>query len=292
MPRTALLTALLLTAVTASGEPGAVPAISLIIDDLGNSLREGERAAHLPAAVACAVLPHTPHARAVAAAANAAGKEVILHLPMESREPLEPGPGQLDAGMPAGEMRATLDLDLDTVPHVRGVNNHMGSLLTASPPAMEWLMGELRDRQMFFIDSRTTNDSVAAAVARRAGVPTLERDVFLDDDPQPGAIAAQLDRLERLARQRGYALGIGHPHPTTLAVLETWLPQLAARGIRVLPLTTRLASQPAAVGRKTAPAFPPMGSRRGPRATDGAFADSALPPSMAVGRVTPAEPRP
>lgn len=274
MHRAALFTALLLTSVTAAGESGAAPAISrnaapavvpagtasrpalppsvavgLIIDDLGNSLYEGERAAHLPAAVACAVLPHTPHARAIATAANAAGKEVMLHLPMESREPLEPGPGQLDTGMPALEMKATLDFDLDTVPHVRGVNNHMGSLLTANPPAMEWLMRELRDRHMFFVDSRTTADSVAATVARREGVPALERDVFLDDDPQPAAIAAQLDRLEHLARQHGYALGIGHPHPNTLAALEQWLPKLAARGIRVLPLTTHLASQPVTVGR-------------------------------------------
>ena len=249
MHRAALFTALLLTSVTAAGESGAAPAIGLIIDDLGNSLHEGERAAHLPAAVACAVLPHTPHARAIATAADAAGKEVMLHLPMESREPLEPGPGQLDTGMPALEMKATLDLDLDTVPHVRGVNNHMGSLLTTSPPAMEWLMRELRDRHMFFVDSRTTADSVAATVARHEGVPALERDVFLDDDPRPEAITAQLDRLERLARQRGYALGIGHPHPNTLTVLEQWLPGLAARGIRVLPLSTRLASQPVAVGR-------------------------------------------
>lgn len=279
MQRAALFTALLLTSVTVAGEPGAAPAaISLIIDDLGNSLHEGERAAHLPAAVACAVLPHTPHARAIATAADAAGKEVILHLPMESRESLEPGPGQLDAGMPALEMKATLDLDLDTVPHVRGVNNHMGSLLTTSPPAMEWLMRELRDRRMFFVDSRTTADSIAAAVARREGVPALERDVFLDDDPRPEAIAAQLDRLERLARQHGYALGIGHPHPTTLTVLEQWLPRLAARGIRVLPLTTRLASPPVAVGRKTAPAFVPGGTASRP----------ALPPSMAVGRLAPA----
>jgi polysaccharide deacetylase 2 family uncharacterized protein YibQ len=106
---------------------------------------------------------------------------------------------------------------------------------------MDWLMHELRDRRMFFVDSRTTPDSVAAAIARQSGVPALERDVFLDADPHPAAIAAQLARLEHLARRRGYALGIGHPHATTLSVLERWLPELAARGIRVVPLTTRLA---------------------------------------------------
>jgi polysaccharide deacetylase 2 family uncharacterized protein YibQ len=241
MIRAALLTVLLLTTVTAAGEPGAAPAVSLIIDDLGQSLRDGERVARLPAAVACAVLPHTPHARAIAETAHAAGKEVLLHLPMEAREAIEAGPGQIDSRMPPLEMRATLDYDLSTVPHARGVNNHMGSLLTAHAPSMDWLMRELRQRRLFFVDSRTDAASVAAASARRHGVPALERHVFLDSDPSPAAVAAQFAQLERLARQQGHALAIGHPYPATLAALEQHLPQLTARGIRIIPLITRLA---------------------------------------------------
>ena len=241
MTRAALFTVLLLTAITAAGEPGAAPAISLIIDDLGNSLRDGARVARLPAPVACAVLPHTAHARAIAESAHAAGKEVILHLPMEAREAIEPGPGQIDSRMPPLEMRATLDYNLSTVPHALGINNHMGSLLTTHAPSMDWLMRELQRRRLLFVDSRTDAASIAAATARRQGVPALERDVFLDRDPAPAAIAAQLVRLERLARRNGYALAIGHPYPETLTALESWLPALAARGIRVQSLTTRLA---------------------------------------------------
>ena len=133
-----------------------------------------------------------------------------------------------------------LDYDLASVPHVVGINNHMGSLLTTRPPAMTDLMQELRRRQLFFVDSRTATDSVAAATAQAQGIPVLARDVFLDDDPSPEAVVAQLAQLERLARRHGYALGIGHPHPATLAALEQWLPQLAARGIDLVPLTTRL----------------------------------------------------
>lgn len=248
MPRAALLLALLLAAAPAAGEPRAGAAVGIIIDDLGNSLRDGERAAHLPAAVACAVLPHTPHAREIAEAAHAAGKEVLLHLPMESRDAQEPGPGELDSHMPRLEMRATLDYDLTTVPYVTGVNNHMGSLLTTRPVAMEWLMLELRGRGLFFVDSRTDAASVAAGVARAHGVPVLERDVFLDDDLTPAAVAVQLERLEQLAHKHGYALAIGHPHPVTLAALERWLPEAQRRGIALIPLTTRLAQLQVAPG--------------------------------------------
>lgn len=241
MIRVTLLLLLVLAAAPAASKAGEGVTIGIIIDDLGNSLVNGERTTRLPGAVACAVLPHTPFARSVADAAHAAGKEVVLHLPMASRDAQEPGPGQLDAGMPALEMRATLDYDLSTVPHVIGVNNHMGSLLTTQPGAMDWLMRELAQRRLFFVDSRTDAETVAANAARRAGVPALERNVFLDDDPTPTAVAAQLDRLEHLARRHGYALAIGHPYPVTLAALERWLPQLAERGIRLIPLTTRLA---------------------------------------------------
>jgi hypothetical protein len=235
--------ALLLLAVLAAplaAQPAERVRIGLIIDDLGNSLRDGERAARLPGAVACAVLPHTPHARELATRAHAAGKEVLLHLPLEARETAEPGPGQIDARMPAGEVRATLDYDLSTVPHAIGINNHMGSLFTTQRAALAGLMHELRRRQLFFVDSRTAADSIAAGVAERQGIPVLARDVFLDDDPSADAVAAQLTQLERQARRHGYALGIGHPHPATLAALEQWLPQLAARGIDLVPLTTRL----------------------------------------------------
>jgi len=241
MPRATLLLLLVFAAAPAAAEPGSEVAISLIIDDLGNSLREGERAAHLPGPVACAVLPHTPYARTIADTAYGSGKEVILHLPMESRDAREePGPGQLDTGMPALEMSATLDYNLTTVPHVIGVNNHMGSLLTTEPLAMDWLMHELSQRHLFFVDSRTSAGSVAAARARMQGVPVLERDVFLDDDLSPQAVATQLERLEHLARHHGFALAIGHPHPVTLAALEQWLPRLREHGIRLIPLTTRM----------------------------------------------------
>jgi uncharacterized protein len=241
MRRATLLLVLALAGAPAAGETGRVVTVGIIIDDLGNSLVNGERTAHLPGAVACAVLPHTPYAKTVADAAHAAGKEVMLHLPMATRDAQEPGPGQLEANMPLLEMQATLDYDLSTVPHVIGVNNHMGSLLTTQPLAMDWLMRELQQRRLFFVDSRTDVGTVAASTARHLNLPVLERNVFLDDTVTPAAVNAQLEQLEHLARRHGFALAIGHPYPVTLAALERWLPQLAGRGVQLIPLTTRLA---------------------------------------------------
>jgi len=241
MSRVTPLLLLILAAAPAASEAEEGVTIGIIIDDLGNNLVNGERTTRLPGAVTCAVLPHTRFASAVANAAHAAGKEVMLHLPMASRDAQEPGPGQLEADMPPLEMRATLEYSLSTVPHVIGVNNHMGSLLTTQPLAMDWLMHELAQRRLFFVDSRTDTQTVAADTARRLGVPTLERHVFLDDDHTPAAVAMQLERLEQLARRHGFALAIGHPHPVTLTALEHWLPQLAERGIQLIPLSTRLA---------------------------------------------------
>jgi hypothetical protein len=218
------------------------PAVSLVIDDLGNGLRDGRRVIALPAAVTLAILPHTTHARRLAEEAHARGKEIILHLPMEAAAGDEPGPGRLEAAMPAREVAHTLAYDLETVPHAVGVNNHMGSRMTEAESAMRTLFASLRTRGgLFFLDSRTSARSRAAEVAAEAGVPYLARDVFLDHERTPAAIARALAELERLARRDGNAVAIGHPYPETLAALETWLPGAAARGIRLVPLSAMLA---------------------------------------------------
>lgn len=233
-----------LTVPTAGAESGAgLPTayLSIIIDDLGNSLREGRRAVALPAPVACAILPHTTHADRLAREAHAGGKEVLLHLPMEPLTDEPPGPGVLDAVMPAREFLYTLAYDLVSVPHAVGVNNHMGSRLTQEPVAMRLLMEALRNRgNLFFVDSRTSPHSVAARVAAEHGVPVLARNVFLDNEPSDKAIRARLDETVAIARRNGFAIAIGHPHPRTLAVLEQWLPTIARDNARVVRLTDLL----------------------------------------------------
>lgn len=229
--------------------PVPAPRVAIVIDDLGNSLAEGRRVIALPAPVACAILPHTAHARTLAEEAHAAGKTVLLHLPMEAPDGMSEGPGRLDSQMSELEIALTFEYDLTTVPHAAGVNNHMGSVLTRQAPPMRALMRAIARRsgeggggsgRLFFLDSMTAPDSVAARAAAEAGVNYLKRDVFLDSDRSPAAVARAIAELETLARRRGRALAIGHPYPETLAALEAWLPEAAARGITIVSPTALL----------------------------------------------------
>lgn len=219
---------LVLCASSAAKDRTAAALISIIIDDLGNNTQQGRRAVRLPGPVACAILPQTPFATTLAQEAYENGKEIILHLPMQSADAAEqPGPGALYLNMGFAEITTMLESDLRTVPHAVGVSNHMGSLLTQQPEPMRWLMQALARRGgLFFVDSRTTAATVAATTATEFGVPNLERNVFLDDDKSIDAIAQQFARLIALAQERGGALAVGHPYPETLTFLESRLPEL------------------------------------------------------------------
>lgn len=213
----------------------AKPRIALILDDIGDRHVEGRRAVALPGPVALAFLPHTSHARGLAEAAHAAGKEVLLHLPLQAVEGNDLGPGAITLDTGEDAFRRIFADNLDSVPHAGGVNTHMGSLLTRHPGHMAWLMAALRERDGFyFVDSYTALESVALESAREAGVPATRRNVFLDSDPDPGAIAAEFVRLVELARRDGSALGIGHPYPETLDVLEDMLRDLDAHGVELV----------------------------------------------------------
>ena len=230
------MAALLLAASTA----GATPRIAIIIDDLGYKRALGERAVSLPGPVAVAVLPGTPLAERLANAAYATGKEVLVHLPLEASVDdglEEPGGIRLDTSREA--FRAAFAAAVSSVPHATGVNNHRGSLLTRHPGHMRWLMEEiLAVGDWYFVDSFTTRHSVALMLAREHGVPAAKRDVFLDATQDLASIEREFERLKRLARQNGHAIGIGHPFAETLAFLESALPELEEEGIELVPLKT------------------------------------------------------
>ncbi|HEU0118135.1 MAG TPA: divergent polysaccharide deacetylase family protein, partial [Alphaproteobacteria bacterium] len=117
-----------------------------------------------------------------------------------------------------------------------GVNNHMGSKFTAYPEGMEMVADELHERHLFFVDSKTSAKSVAAAVTQQHGVPTIARDVFLDDDMNIEAVRKQLEQTERVARRKGYVIAIGHPHAGTMQALEEWIPEAQSRGFVFVPV--------------------------------------------------------
>jgi polysaccharide deacetylase 2 family uncharacterized protein YibQ len=217
---------------------GDLPAIAIIIDDLGNGYERDKRALLLPGKVSYAFLPHTRYTAELAELAYAMGKDVLLHLPMQSTSNAALGPGALTMEMNARQLRQTLFSDLAAVPHAIGINNHMGSLLTQHPGAMQWLMQAIADTGgLFFVDSFTVSKSVAYKIAAENWIPNLKRDVFLDTDRSHAAVREQFYRLLAIARKKGIALAIGHPYPETLAVLETLLPTLPEHGVRLAPVS-------------------------------------------------------
>lgn len=236
-----LLLGLLSPLASAADEP---PAITIIIDDMGNHKGYGEGALEIPGSVTYAFLPHTQYARALAEKAHANGKEVMLHLPMESHSGNRLGPGGLTLHMTEQRFRQTLAEGIKSIPHVRGVNNHMGSLLTQHPGAMGWVMDELQGREgLFFIDSRTSENTVAGQLAEERRIPNTQRDVFLDNNRDPAAIRAQFRQLIKRAKLTGYAVGIGHPYPETAEVLKALLAETASLGVRLIPASEMIQAQ-------------------------------------------------
>jgi polysaccharide deacetylase 2 family uncharacterized protein YibQ len=214
------------------------PRIALIIDDLGNWRSAGVRTVSLPGPVACAVLPHTPFAALIAERAYIAGKEVMLHLPMAPIQHRDNAAGTIYVDTTRSQLARIFALDIGSIPHVVGVNNHMGSLVTQHPGHMAWLMTEMRGRgDLFFVDSMTSEASIALKIATETGIPATRRDVFLDNVPTADAIDQEFNRLKQLARRNGIAVGIGHPYPATLTYLERALPELANEGIELISIT-------------------------------------------------------
>ena len=232
------LAVLLLSLLTLPAFSQSPPRIAIIIDDLGNSLYLGQRAIEIHGALTYSILPQRPYSDVIAQRAHQRGKEVMLHLPMQTTDGRRLGPGGLHKALDRGDFARRIRASLASVPYASGVNNHMGSLLTRDPAAMRWLMQELKCfHDLYFVDSRTDMRTVARRFAREAGLANAERDVFLDNQQDPAYVRVQLRRLIARARQQGSAIGIGHPYPGTLAVLADEIPRLAAQGIQLVPVS-------------------------------------------------------
>ncbi|MDD5562680.1 MAG: divergent polysaccharide deacetylase family protein [Thermoanaerobaculaceae bacterium] len=202
--------------------------LAIVLDDAGSSIEVVREVERLPLTVAVAVLPNAARSAEVARGLGAQGRELLLHMPMEPVGDRGPGPGEgaVEVGLPPAEIRARVERALAVVSGARGVNNHMGSRATADAAAMRAVMDVLRPRGLYFLDSRTTADTVAEQTARASGVPALHRDVFLDVVSEPEAIRRALDSAAARARSLGSALAIGHVHPLTIEVLERELPRI------------------------------------------------------------------
>lgn len=215
------------------------PAISIIIDDMGYRLKLGGRAVNLPGAITYSFLPHAPHVLSLSQRAYEQNKEIMLHLPMEAESGKKLGPGGLTECMTEKKFVKVLESDIHSIPYISGFNNHMGSLLTKSSIWMSRLMREVAtDKNLFFVDSKTTSNSVALKIARSEGLQSIQRDIFIDHEESKDFILKQLNRLIKKAKRNGTALAIAHPKKITLSVLEKWLPELEAKGVQLVPVST------------------------------------------------------
>jgi polysaccharide deacetylase 2 family uncharacterized protein YibQ len=202
--------------------------VAIIIDDVGYDRHMADGFLALDVPLTFSVLPQGPFNHSIIDHALKNDVEIMLHLPMEpSNYPsVNPGPGALLSSMSPDELIAQLNSNLDRVPGVKGVNNHMGSKLTASSEKMRQIFTILKKRDLFFVDSRTTADTMCRPSAEMLHLPFAERDVFIDHEQTRGFVRKQLKLLKKRAKQQGYAIGIAHPHPITLEVLKEMLPML------------------------------------------------------------------
>lgn len=216
---------------------GGRPRIAIVIDDVGYAKAPIDKLLAVSRNITFSVLPYGPMTSELADAIHKRGAEVMLHLPMEPEG--TPGglshQGMLMHDMSSAALRMKTAEALALVPHADGVNNHMGSRLTADEGAMKAVMEELTGRKLFFLDSRTSPQTVAFRAARAAGLRALERDVFLDDVAEIGPILKQIDELEARAKKRGFAVAIGHPYPATVAAIVQAVPTLIDRGFEIVP---------------------------------------------------------
>jgi len=220
-----------------------MPRLSLIIDDIGHSRMLARRFLNLAVPLTFAVLPYLRHSRTLAQEAHADGREVMLHQPMEPcRADCDPGPGALYVGEPRHIITRTMAANIAAVPHVVGVNNHMGSRFTACPREIDDALRCVKQRGLFFIDSVTTSHSQAFHTARKLHMTAASRHVFIDHRRDEASILAQLAKLERLARRRGCAIGIGHPYPETARALTRHIETLRDPVVEWVPVSAACCS--------------------------------------------------
>jgi polysaccharide deacetylase 2 family uncharacterized protein YibQ len=215
-----------------------------VIDDAGNNLRELEPFLRFPGPLTIAVLPGLPNSAEAARRIRAAGKEVFLHQPMEAVGGQNPGPGAVYTGMSREEIRGVVKRNLEELGPVAGMNNHQGSKITGDEELMEIILALCREEGIFFLDSRTTADTVVPRIAQRMGITIGERDVFLDNIQERASMIRYVEDGLRRADQRGAAVMIGHTWSAELAAtLESLYPDLVARGYSLSTISRFLAEK-------------------------------------------------
>ena len=197
------------------------PQIALIIDDIGQNRARAREFMEIDIALTFSILPHLPYSCELAGEMNRVGYEVMLHQPMEPFSKIQdPGPGALYVGDDPERITEVMESNFCNIPHAAGVNNHMGSKFTESGDDIGKVMKIVRQKNLFFVDSWTSNHSKAHAISRSFGIPTLSRRIFLDNVREESAVMSELARLKECAFRTGQAIGIGHPFSSTARAIN------------------------------------------------------------------------
>lgn len=219
------------TPVLPSPPPNA-PKLAIIIDDCGQWPAIERGYTDLPIPLTLSVLPHVRYTEQIAADASAAGKGIMLHLPMEAVSGINAGPGEITTAMTDDQVTQQTEDDVAQVPLAKGINNHEGSAASSDPRIMKDVIAVAKAHGLFFIDSRTSAKTVAAQEAQAGGVPTASRDVFIDNQADLVATESMLEHAAAIAQQKGSAIAIGHPKPTTLEALRLMYPKILQEGVQ------------------------------------------------------------
>jgi len=210
------------------------PKIAIVIDDLGPSKNAAMSVFNINASLTLSIFPHETYAAWIANEGHRRGYDVIGHIPMEAKEPHSLGKGGLYTWMTDSEIRETLEGDLISLPHIKGVSNHMGSAFTEDERAVHILLSVLKEHGFFFLDSLTTHNSVGIRLAREQGIKALTRDIFLDNEDNSEYIEKQWGEAVKIAKKRGYAIILAHPKEATIRFLKETLPK---NEVTVVPLS-------------------------------------------------------
>jgi len=219
---------------------GLRPKIAIVIDDLGGERDISQEFLHWDLPITFSILPFTSYSKTLASEARQQGKEVILHLPMEPHgyPEIKPGEGALLAEMDEKKLLRQLSRDIEAVPYIKGVSNHMGSRLMEDPEKIKIILSELKRRRLFFLDSRTTPQTVGLQIAESIGLKAMERTLFLDHSSGESDVKQKLELLIDIALSKGKTIGVGHPHSSTIKSLKEIIPKMKDNGIDIVPLSS------------------------------------------------------
>jgi len=224
--------------------------ISIVLDDMGYSSSDFQ-ALSLPIDIAFSILPYTPQAKSLAEQAHQQGRGILLHVPMQAKKDNQKlGKGALMLDMTEKQLKAELRQSLQSLPYVQGINNHMGSTLTEHIAPMRWIMEALEIRGLYFLDSRTTAQTVAESTARICAIPALRRHIFLDNIKTEEAMETQFQEAIKLSRENKTVVIIAHPYPESIIFLQQKFKQSAST-FKLIPLNQQFSEiQRLAMARK------------------------------------------